>query len=354
MTYQLTIEPLGETVAVEESQTVLDACLRSGIYLPYACGHGLCGTCKVNVIDGEVDLGDASPFALLDFERAEGNALACCARLRSDATIEADVDEEPDALRYPICDLTGTVTEITRPTSDIAILSIALPEPGLQFQAGQYVNVTIPGCSGPRAFSIASAPSQPTQIELHVRRVPGGAGTGYIHDTLVVGDRLSLSGPFGRFYVRRSANAPLVFIAGGSGLSSPKSMVLDLLETGYTAPIVLLHGVRTIEDLYFHDVFTYLAAQRANFTYVPALSQHDGSTSWTGALGFVHDVAAAHFSGSFKGWNAYLCGPPPMIEASIRALMKGRLFERDIYTERFVTARDGDAALARSPLFKRI
>ena len=131
-------------------------------------------------------------------------------------------------------------------------------------------------------------------------------------------------------------------------------MVLDLLETGYTAPIMLFHGVRTIDDVYFHDVFTSLAAQHANFTYVPALSQHDGSNTWTGALGFVHDVAAKHFEGSFKGWNAYLCGPPPMIEASIRALMKGRLFERDIYTERFVTARDGNAALARSPLFKRI
>jgi phenol hydroxylase P5 protein len=354
MTYQLTIEPLGETVSVDESQTVLDACLRSGIYLPYACGHGLCGTCKVTVTDGEVDLGDASPFALLDFERAEGGALACCARLRSDATIEADVDEEPDALRYPIRDLTGTVTAIARPTGDIAIVTISLPEPGLQFQAGQYINLEIPGCTGPRAFSIASPPSQPAQIELHVRRVPGGAGTAYIHERLAAGDRLALSGPVGRFYVRRSANAPLLFIAGGSGLSSPKSMVLDLLETGFTAPIVLFHGVRTIDDLYGHDLFTFLAAQHANFTYVPALSQHDGSESWTGGLGFVHEVAAQHFSGSFKGWNAYLCGPPPMIEASIRALMKGRLFEKDIYTERFVTARDGNAALARSPLFKRI
>jgi phenol hydroxylase P5 protein len=354
MTYQLTIEPLGETVAVEESQTMLDACLRSGIYLPYACGHGLCGTCKVNVIDGEVDLGDASPFALLDFERAEGSALACCARLRSDATIEADVDEEPDARRYPIRDLVGKVTAIARPTGDIAIVTIALPEPGLQFQAGQYVNLTIPGCIGPRAFSIASPPSQPTTIELHVRRVPGGAGTAYLHERLSIGDALSLSGPFGRFYVRRSADARLIFIAGGSGLSSPKSMVLDLLETGYAAPIVLFHGVRTIDDLYCHDVFTFLAAQHANFTYVPALSQHDGSQPWAGGVGFIHDVAAQHFEGSFKGWNAYLCGPPPMIEASIRALMKGRLFERDIYTERFVTARDGDAALARSPLFKRI
>lgn len=154
--------------------------------------------------------------------------------------------------------------------------------------------------------------------------------------------------------VRRSNTVPLVFIAGGSGLSSPKSMVLDLLETGYTEPVALFHGVRTVADVCCADVFSDLAERHPNVTYVATLSQHDGAHSWSGATGYVHEVAARHFAGSFKGRIAYLCGPPPMIEASIRALMKGRLFERDIYTERFVTQQDGNAALARSPLFKRI
>jgi phenol hydroxylase P5 protein len=53
--------------------------LRAGIYLPHACCHGLCATCKVQVTDGEVDHGEASTFALMDFEREEGKCLACCA-----------------------------------------------------------------------------------------------------------------------------------------------------------------------------------------------------------------------------------------------------------------------------------
>ena len=76
MSYQLTIEPLGATIEVEEGQTVLDAALRQGIYLPHACGHGLCGTCKVQVCGGEVDHGAANPFALMDFERDDGKTLA--------------------------------------------------------------------------------------------------------------------------------------------------------------------------------------------------------------------------------------------------------------------------------------
>ncbi len=104
MSQQLTIEPLGATIEVEEGQTILDAALRQGIYIPHACGHGLCGTCKVQVNQGEVDHGAANPFALMDFERDEGKALACCATLQSDATIEADIDEDPDARIIPVLD----------------------------------------------------------------------------------------------------------------------------------------------------------------------------------------------------------------------------------------------------------
>lgn len=60
----------------------------------------------------------------------------------------------------------------------------------------------------------------------------------------------------------------------------------------------------------------------------------------------------AHFPDGFAGHKAYLCGPPPMVEACIGALMQGRLFERDIYTEKFISVADINAQ--RSPLFKRV
>src|SRR5208337_1937842 len=109
MTHQLTIEPLGDAIDVAEGQTILDACLRSGIYLPHACGHGLCGTCKTQVMDGEIDHGAASNFALMDFERDDGFVLACTATLVSDVTIEADVEEDPDARRIMLRDFAATV-----------------------------------------------------------------------------------------------------------------------------------------------------------------------------------------------------------------------------------------------------
>ncbi|KAI3610235.1 Phenol hydroxylase, FAD- and (2Fe-2S)-containing reductase component DmpP (plasmid) [Cupriavidus necator H850] len=352
MSHQLTIEPLGATIEVEEGQTILDAALRQGIYIPHACCHGLCGTCKVSVLDGEADLGEANPFALMDFEREEGKALACCATLQADTTIEADVDEDPDGEIIPVRDFEAEVARIDQLTPTIKSICVRLSEP-MRFQAGQYVQLEIPGLGQSRAFSIANAPADVAatgEIELNVRQVPGGLGTGYLHERLAAGDRVRLSGPYGRFFVRRSAGLPMIFMAGGSGLSSPRSMICDLLEGGVTAPITLVYGQRNAKELYYHDEFRALSERYPNFTYVPALSEGAGDGEI--AQGFVHDVARAHFDNDFSGHQAYLCGPPAMIDACITALMQGRLFERDIYHEKFISA--ADAQQTRSPLFRKV
>lgn len=352
MSHQLTIEPIGQTIPVEHGQTLLDAALRHGIYLPHACCHGLCGTCKVRVLDGEVDHGEASSFALMDFEREEGQCLACCTRLDNDAVIEADVDEDPDAESIPVCDFSGAVEKLVDLTPTIKGVFIKLDQ-AIRFQAGQYVNLSIPiGDGMARAFSLANPPSSGGEIELNVRMVPGGKGTTWVHENLKPGDRVRLSGPYGRFFVRKSAKLPMIFMAGGSGLSSPKSMILDLLENGCALPITLIYGQRTREELYYHEEFKALAGQHPSFEYLPALSHEPEGSAWDGARGFVHEAAQRRFNGNFSGHKAYLCGPPPMIDACITTLMQGRLFEKDIYTEKFFSA--ADVQQARSPLFKRI
>ena len=357
MSYQLTIESTGQVLDVEEGQTILDAALRVGIYLPHACCHGLCATCKIDITEGEVDHGAASNFALMDYEREEGKALACCATLESDVTIAAEIEEEPDALNLPVQDYCGTVTRIADLTPTVKGVWIKLDAPShMAFQAGQYINLVVPGEAQSRAFSIASAPSASGDIELNIRRVPGGAATGWVHETLTGGDAVRFSGPYGRFFVRQTQHEaeqlPYLFLAGGSGLSSPRSMILDLLEKGCTRPIALVNGARNKAELYHHDAFEKLAAQHANFDYVPVLSNEPEDSGWTGARGFVHEAAKAHFNNDFRGRKAYLCGPPLMIEACITTLMQGRLFERDIYTEKFISA--ADAQQVRSPLFRKI
>ena len=75
---------------------------------------------------------------------------------------------------------------------------------------------------------------------------------------------------------------------------------------------------------------------------------------WRGETGFVHEAAQRLFDGRFADHKAYQCGPPAMIEACLRTLMRGRLFDRDIYTERFLTAANAGDGKVRSPVFKRL
>lgn len=129
-------------------------------------------------------------------------------------------------------------------------------------------------------------------------------------------------------------------------------MILDLLAECHAAPITLIHGVRAQADLYDRALFEELAQRNPNFRYVPALSSEPEGSDWAGARGFVHEVAERLFEGRFEGLSAYLCGPPLMIEACIGTLMRGRLFEKHIFTERFLTASDG--AEKKSPVFRGI
>jgi len=119
-------------------------------------------------------------------------------------------------------DFVGIVSRVAQLTPTTKGVWIRLDEDeGIRFQAGQYINLEIPGEHASRAFSLASPPSLGSEIELNIRKVPGGKATTWVHETLKAGDSVHLTGPYGRFFVRKSAHMPMIFLAGGSGLSSP-------------------------------------------------------------------------------------------------------------------------------------
>ncbi|WP_152663825.1 2Fe-2S iron-sulfur cluster binding domain-containing protein, partial [Sphingomonas sp. SRS2] len=150
----------------------------------------LCATCKIRITEGEVDHGEASTFALMDFERDEGLALACCAQLVSDLVIEAEIEQDPDAQDIPVEDFYAEVIGIEQVTPTIRAIKFKLDR-ALQFQAGQYVNLDIPGKDRTtRAFSLANDPASGDEIELNIRKVPGGRATTWLHEEIAEGDRL--------------------------------------------------------------------------------------------------------------------------------------------------------------------
>jgi phenol hydroxylase P5 protein len=351
--YTVTVDPLGRQVSCREDQSVLDACLRAGVWLPHSCTHGTCGTCKADLLEGDVDHGDASGFALMDFERDEGKLLLCQARPRSDLTIEGDVEVDEGLALSSVRDLVGTVVELQDIARDIRLVRIALDE-RLPFAPGQYVSLSVPGQQCTRTYSMANPPVNDGEVELHVRRTDGGLATdGWVFRTMAVGDRVDLSGPYGRFVFRRSRPEPVIMIAGGTGLAPMMSMIRDVLADADDEHVIRLYqGARTRADLYGYDELAALATQHPErFRYNPCLSGEPAAPEGF-RTGQVTEVLAEDLP-RCSGHVGYVCGPPGMVDAAMRLLMSRRLFPRDIYREDFFDESHKAAGGLASPLLKR-
>jgi phenol hydroxylase P5 protein len=349
--YTITVEPLGREIECRDDQTILDACLRNGVWLPHSCTHGTCATCKAEVLDGDVDHGESSSFALMDFERDEGKVLPCCARPRSDVTIEAEIDVDEDLEMYPVQDYLATLVSLEDIARDTKRMVIELDR-DLDFNAGQYLKFQVPGTGVDRTYSIASPPTETRRLEFHIRRTPGGVATdGWIFRSLAIGDPVSVSGPYGRFVLHVGDDRPAVLVAGGTGLAPIKSMIRHALENqAYAGHLTLYQGARTQEWLYDVEELQGLEKEYPDrFAYRPCLSEE---TAEGFGSGLVTDVIEAE-NETLRGHAGYLCGPPPMVDAALKTLMAKRLFPRDIYREDFFNEGDKATGGVRSPLIKR-
>ncbi len=337
MAYEITLLPFGVSFDCEEEETILEASIRQGIQLRYGCKHGGCGSCKAQIADGEVDLEEASSFALMDYERDRGLALLCSAYPLSDVAIELDDDYEESALRsgVPPRDLEARVVAAQALTHDLWHLELALTDPTtFAFRAGQYVEVRVPGTDAWRAFSMANPPSAADRVELLVKILPGGLFSRHVAGGLSVGDALSLRGPYGQFALIES-EAPIVMVAGGSGLAPVWAMLGHLREEGSRRAVTLFYGARSARDLFWLDELDAMTRALPDFRFVPALSEPGSGDEWDGEVGLVTDVVARRCE-SLRGREGYLCGPPGMIDAAIDVLRGKGLFSSRIRYDKFV------------------
>ncbi|MBO4240351.1 2Fe-2S iron-sulfur cluster-binding protein [Pseudonocardia alni] len=335
----------GRRVTCGPDQSVLDAFLRAGAWMPNSCNQGTCGTCKVRVLSGEVDHRDSPLGTLTEDERSAGLALACQARLRSDAEVAPSGPGGGSAGRrtHPLRDLDAVVVDIEDMARDTRRVRLGLADP-LAFHAGQYVELTVPGSGARRQYSLANVADDDQALELHVRLVPGGTATDrWIFDGLAVGDRVRAAGPLGDFFLDPEdddGGEPMVLIGGGTGLAPLLGIVRTALAGRPGREILLYHGVRGAADLYDLDLLARLSEAHPNVNVVPVLSHEsppDGTFYRTGLPTdlFLDDV------GSARGWSGWLCGPPAMVEAGVRAFKRRRMAPRLIHRETFTPADAG-------------
>jgi CDP-4-dehydro-6-deoxyglucose reductase len=338
MTFQITVQPSGHQFTCGTDETVLAAAIRQGVGLPYACKNGACSSCKAKLVTGNIVHSPHQQSALPTAEEAAGVILMCCATPHSDLLIEAR--EVAGASDFPVKKMPSRVSTLRKIGTDVAIITLQLPaSERLAFRAGQYIDFMLRDGKR-RSYSIASAPTDGTPLELHLRHIPGGLFTDQVFSTMKERDILRFEGPFGTFFLREDSDKPMVLLATGTGFAPLKAIVEQMIATGSTRPVVLYWGGRRPQDLYMDALCRQWQQQLPNFRYVPTVSRAEPDDHWSGRTGYVHRIAMEDIP-DLSGHQVYACGSPVMVEAAQRDLVELRGLPADeYYADAFTTEAD--------------
>lgn len=317
-------------LTVEGGNSLLSYFSESKIFIPSACGgKATCGYCKVEVLSGGGHILPTEEVFIPKKDRLRGTRLACQVKVKNDI----EVLISPDLLYAQ--EFKVTVVKIEDLTHDIKHVVFRLDDPAaINFKPGQYVQFKVPETDEFRAYSIASAPSKKNEIELIVRLISGGLCSTYIHEVLDVKDRITLTGPFGDFYLREDNDRDIVCIGGGCGMAPIRSILFHLKEKNMPRKVMYFFGARRRKDLFYTEELKELERQYPNFKYIPALSEPKPEDQWEGETGLITQAVERHLK-TGKHTEAYLCGPPPMIDASIKVLTARGVEEVYIYYDKF-------------------
>ncbi len=317
---------------VPGGQHLLSALYSEEIFIPSACGgRGSCSYCKVTVLSGGGPVLPTETPYLSRSEVRNNVRLACQVKVREDLNIRI-----PEDLLH--VQLFSAVVESTRElTHDIKEIRLKLLEPEqISHRPGQYVQVQAPSPEGPvyRAYSISSPVYETDMVQLVVRLVPGGIGSTYLHN-LEVGDPVEFTGPFGEFELNEEPDVEIVCVGGGCGMAPMRNIIYTVYDRWPDRTCWLFFGCRTTEDIFYLDDFEELAEKHPNFHVIYALSDqlHPGE-EWDGETGFIHLSADKYLEPGVPR-QAFLCGPPPMIEAVTEVLKDKGLQDEDIFYDEF-------------------
>lgn len=317
---------------VDGGQTLLSALIGEKVFLPSACGgRGSCGYCKITVLEGGGPVLPTETPYLTKAEVRSNVRLACQVKVREDVRVRI-----PEEL-LNVKQFSSTVASTRDVTHDIKEIRFALVEPTeISQRPGQYVQIQAPSPDGPvfRAYSISSPSYQTDSVELNVRIVPGGIGSTYLHN-LEEGEAVTFTGPYGEFVLNEDPEVEIICVGGGCGMAPMKNIIYTIYDRWPDRSCWLFFGCRTKADVFYLDEYRELAAKHPNFHVVYALSDPlEPGEEWDQEKGFIHLSADKFLEADVKR-QAFLCGPPPMIEAVTRVLEDKGLAPEDIFYDKF-------------------
>ncbi|MDH5538867.1 MAG: 2Fe-2S iron-sulfur cluster-binding protein [Rhizobacter sp.] len=342
MTVRINARNRAHAFDASAGESILYAGLRQGLSLPYECASGTCGTCKARLLSGEIEnhWPQAPGGKLL---KAADEFLMCQCSARGEVSVEvtAFVHETPAGTFVPR-PLGAKIAAATMLAPDVLQLDVQL-ERGLEFDAGQFVLVRVPGIDGWRGWSMVNYARNPQTLRFVVKNKPGGGLSDWLFSAPRAGSTVEVFGPLGSATFHPSLGKDIVCIAGGSGIAGMMSILARAEQDGYFVHHSgdVFFGVRTLRDAFYLDEFTRLrqrCGERLRVTI--ALSDEAAAPNAAHPLlafetGLVHEVAQRALNGRLEGVRAYLAGPPPAVDASVRMLLMARVSTANIRYDKF-------------------
>jgi len=338
---------------------LLTALAEQEIYLSSACGGGgTCGQCRVVVNEGGGAILPTERSLINNAEAKAGFRLSCQVPVKHDLKIH--VPPEMLEARKWLCRVRSNRNVATF----IKELVLELP-PGeeVNFKPGGFIQIEVPPhvlyyssfdiddrfladwkrfkmfqytshvhTPVTRAYSMANYPGEKGIIKLNVRiacpppkgpqDIPPGQVSSYIFN-LKPGDEVTISGPFGEFFIEES-DSEMVYIGGGAGMAPLRSHIFELFKAENTArKVSFWYGGRSLQEVFYADEFEELARQHDNFSFHVALSEPLPEDHWQGLTGFIHQVLFNNYLKDHpapEDINYYMCGPPMMTKAVLEML----------------------------------
>ena len=335
MNHTITVLPSGQQFRSTPDEAILFSAIAAQVSVPYGCRGGLCGVCRAKVVQGTFSGGRSVTAAAGDAKaEGDGDVLLCTARATSDMTIECR--ELTSSL--PVKGFPARIESITYPAADVARVLLRAPRLArFEYTAGQYVEVRMAD-DGVRCYSLAS-PFDPnsTQLELHVRHVPGGKFSGRFFGDLARGDVLHLRAPHGSFTMDFESDSPVIMVVGGTGFAPAKALIETAIGAGGHRRITLYWGGRQRQDLYMAQLCKEWE-NKLDFRFVPVL--WGAGSKWTGRTGYVQDAVLAD-QPDLSQHEVYACGGPALIAAARSSFVeRGRLPAERFHADTFINEAD--------------
>ncbi len=360
--------------------TLLNTLSGKKIFLPSACGGGgTCAMCKCTINEGGGDVLPTEVGHLSRAEQKEGVRLTCQVKVKNDMRIH--IPEEIFGIKKWECEVVSNYNV----ASFIKEFVVRLPEgETLDFEAGGYIQVDVPPVvcdfkdmnieplpddpAGPdkfkedwdkfglwdlqmvnkeeifRAYSMANHPAEGNIVMLNIRiatppwdrannkwmDVNPGICSSYVF-TRVPGDKVTISGPYGEFFIKPTEEE-MLYIGGGAGMAPMRSHLFHLFHTLKTGrKVSYWYGGRSKRELFYLEDFRQIEREFPNFKFHLVLSEPVPEDNWVekkamedegdGFVGFVHQAVIDHYLSKHDAPEEiefYFCGPPMMNAAVIK------------------------------------